>query len=100
MKIKVLISSIVVIGFSFNFTFASSFSDLSSSHANYDAIEYVKSNNIVNGYEDGSFKPNDSINRAEFTKIVIASQFDTDFIENCINQNVESSSEYVIFSDV
>jgi len=34
------------------------------------AIIYVKTNGIVNGYNDGSFKPNAQINRAEFTKIL------------------------------
>lgn len=35
------------------------------------AVEYVQSNNIVKGYEDKTFKPNNPINRAEFTKILI-----------------------------
>jgi len=36
-----------------------------------EAILYVKSKGIVDGYSDGSYRPNGTINRAEFTKIVI-----------------------------
>lgn len=40
--------------------------------SNYkNAIIYLKQNGIVSGYDDGSFKPLNPINRAEFTKIVV-----------------------------
>lgn len=48
-----------------------SFSDVSTSDPHAAAIEYLQMNGIVQGYADGSFKPNSSINRAEFTKIVV-----------------------------
>lgn len=51
------------------------FSDVPSSHPNFDAIEYVQTENIVKGYADGSFGPNLSINRAEFLKIIIEAKF-------------------------
>lgn len=54
---------------------AAGFSDVTGSHINIDAINYVEANGIVNGYPDGTFKPDDTINRAEFTKIVIESAF-------------------------
>lgn len=47
------------------------FSDVSSSHPHFEAITYVQDQGIVNGYADGSFKADASINRAEFMKIVI-----------------------------
>lgn len=59
------------------------FSDVSSNHTNKDAITYVQQQNIVNGYPDGTFKPNWSINRAEFTKIIISSQFNSSTISEC-----------------
>lgn len=65
---------IVAIVLSFSpsvFSATSSFSDLSSSHANYDAIEYLRVNNVVKGYADGTFRPDLTINRAEFLKIVM-----------------------------
>lgn len=36
-----------------------------------DAILYLKSNNMVSGYPDGTYRPTNNINRAEFTKIII-----------------------------
>ncbi|MDF2379207.1 MAG: S-layer homology domain-containing protein [Candidatus Gracilibacteria bacterium] len=40
-------------------------------HRYESAVKYVQENNIVNGYSDKTFKPNNVINRAEFTKILI-----------------------------
>lgn len=64
-------------------TFA--FSDLSPAHANAEAIEYVRSNGIVSGYPDGTYRPDTPINRAEFTKILVgASSFSADSgVQNC-----------------
>lgn len=47
------------------------FSDVSKTDYFNDAIEYVKTEGIVAGYDDGTFKPNKTINRAEFTKILV-----------------------------
>ena len=48
----------------------SSFKDVSANHRNARAIERLQSLKIVGGYEDGSFKPEANINRAEFVKIL------------------------------
>lgn len=53
-----------------NFSRAS-FTDVSSSNEFSDAILYVQKENIVKGYSDGSYKPSQTINRAEFTKIIV-----------------------------
>jgi|GEM_PF-978832 hypothetical protein len=47
------------------------FTDVSSGHDNYDAIMYVQENEIVGGYDDGTFRPDDPINRAELLKILV-----------------------------
>lgn len=63
---------------------AAHFSDVSTSHSNYDAIEYVESQGIVSGYTDGSFKADASINRAEFTKIIAGAVIgDIGALKNC-----------------
>ena len=41
-----------------------------------DAIEYLYNEGIIDGYPDNTFKPKRTINRAEFMKILIESNFD------------------------
>lgn len=50
---------------------ASGFPDVTVSHPNHSAILYLQEQGIVQGYEDGTFKPNQLVNRAEFLKIII-----------------------------
>ena len=47
------------------------FSDVSSDSQYYEAIEYLQENGIVEGYADGSFRPNQEVNRAEALKIIL-----------------------------
>lgn len=48
-------------------------------HKYENAIWYVYNNGIVQGYEDGSYKPDQKINRAELLKIIIESAFGDDY---------------------
>ncbi len=57
-------------------TFAD-FKDVPQSHPNYEAINYVQEQQIVQGYGDNIFKPDKQINRAEFTKIILESSVET-----------------------
>lgn len=45
-------------------------SDISSQQRFYDAVMYAMAEGIITGYEDGSFKPNNKITRAETVTIV------------------------------
>ncbi len=58
-----------------------SFSDVPATHPNAEAIAYVKAQGIVEGYADGTYRPDATINRAEFTKILMSafSMGSTDF---------------------
>ena len=49
---------------------AISFSDLPSDHTYYQAITNLAAEGIINGFEDGSYKPEDPVTRAQFTKII------------------------------
>ncbi|MBU0458187.1 S-layer homology domain-containing protein [Patescibacteria group bacterium] len=51
---------------------AQSFTDVPPDHMVYDAVEYLRSQGIISGYEDGTFQPDKSVNRAEAMKIIIA----------------------------
>lgn len=49
------------------------FSDLPTSHWAYDNIMEMAKLGILDGYSDGTFKPNKTISRAEFSKILVLS---------------------------
>lgn len=65
---------------------ADSFVDVDHSHPYGNAIDYVKEQGIVKGYPDGTYKPDKTINRAEFTKIIIGATFPGEASgENCFS---------------
>lgn len=47
------------------------FTDVDTSDENYEAIMYLKNEEVVVGYSDGSYQPDATINRAEFLKIAM-----------------------------
>ena len=50
------------------------FNDVDSNNTYYDAFSYVQSESIVDGYSDGTYRPDQTINRVEFLKILLESQ--------------------------
>lgn len=50
---------------------AAVFSDVDLGHPEYVALKYLKENGIINGYADGSFKPDNYVNRVEALKIIL-----------------------------
>lgn len=59
------------------------FPDVQTSHPNYEAIMYLAVNEVVQGNPSGMFNPDSSINRAEFTKIIVETIADQNVIETC-----------------
>ncbi|OGJ52030.1 hypothetical protein A2335_04490 [Candidatus Peregrinibacteria bacterium RIFOXYB2_FULL_32_7] len=49
------------------------FTDLTENHQNYSAIKYLEEKGIIQGYEDGTVKPDKAINRAEALKVILES---------------------------
>lgn len=47
-----------------------SFSDVSANSDSYVAINFLKDNNVVRGYSDGSFKPDSNVSRVESLKFI------------------------------
>lgn len=67
----VRLSSVVIVSMTLSQTaFAANFSDIAGS-SNKLAIEYLSDNGVIKGYADGTFKPWNSINRAELSKILV-----------------------------
>lgn len=72
------------------------FEDVSEHTPHAEAINYLYDNDVVSGYSDGLYRPFTNINRAEFTKILVGSLFDTVSGSNCFpDVNNEWFAPYV-----
>ena len=49
----------------------SAFTDVEEGHRHSQSIAYLTEKGVINGYEDGSFKPESTITRAEFLKMLL-----------------------------
>lgn len=77
------------------------FSDVSINRDDYTAIEYLRKQNIVKGYTDGSYKPDSRINRAEFVEFITNPLvLDTNGKGECMLENIAPTAKTVFFSDV
>jgi hypothetical protein len=87
----------VVIGFGILFLApasieAAEFSDIDALHPNKDAITYLTEKGAVKGFDDGTFRSDRTVNRAEATKIIAAMLIDQKTIDGCIKN--EGLPEY------
>lgn len=59
------------------FTVANSgFTDVPTTHTYYQAIKFIREKGIVEGYQDGTYKPNKALTRAELLKIIMEASFE------------------------
>ena len=49
-----------------------SFSDLPPEHYAFRSVEFLKSEGVISGYDDGTFRPGDGVNRAAAVKLAVA----------------------------
>jgi len=68
---KKLLMSLLVIGMMAGAASAKNYPDLSADHWAYKQIQSLTDENVLVGYPDGNFKPDESATRAEFTTMVI-----------------------------
>ena len=68
---KRTISFLLIIIMIFSSVYALAFKDLPTNHWAYEYIMYLTSKNVINGYKDGTFKPNGTVTNAEFIKLVV-----------------------------
>lgn len=93
MKKKILfISVIMVLCLSSVVNAASTFTDLKNSKYK-DAVEKLVSFNIVNGFEDNTFKPENSVTRAQLSKMLVISMGMEDEVD-------AASKKFLSFNDV
>lgn len=55
------------------------YSDVMSGQRYFEAIEFISEEGIVNGYDDGTYKPENLLNRAELLKIIIEAEYVNEF---------------------
>ena len=77
------------------------FTDVTVRSTYYDAVSYLKNEGIISGYEDNSFKPYATINRAEFTKIIVGATRTTPDNGLCLESYAKADGTYNnLFTDI
>ncbi|MDD5751009.1 MAG: S-layer homology domain-containing protein [Candidatus Peribacteraceae bacterium] len=77
------------------------FTDVPVNSTYYQSIEYLRTQNVLKGYLDGTFRPATRINRAEFVHFVVNPFIvDTNNMSDCLRANVPTGVNTVFFSDV
>lgn len=70
------------------------FSDISDSHWAYKAIKQLNTDGTMTGYDDGTVKPDKSVTRAEFLKLLTVALGIYDSSAQCSFNDVESGAWY------
>jgi len=80
------------------------FTDVQYGHSEYLALKYLKEKGVISGYADGSFKPDNLINRVEALKIILAAEgkITDDYVKNNSLGGLEFSknAELIKFTDI
>ena len=70
MKKYTAASLILLLGLFFCLNSYAKFDDVSLNHWAYSSIQKMKEKELINGFPDGSFRPNNSVSRAEYAKML------------------------------
>ena len=70
-KVLSLVLVIAMVLSSMSFAFAAKFEDVPADNDYHDAIETLKALNVIDGYEDGTFRPEKTVTRAEMAKLMV-----------------------------
>jgi len=75
------------------------FTDIDNNHHQAKAIKYLKKQGVIQGYADGTFKPSNTVNRAELMKILIGDSLPSGTYENCFKDvHQEWFASYVCYA--
>ncbi len=73
------------------------FTDMKTSHWAYDSVKRLAENFILNGYLDGTFKPDANITRGEFAKIIVSATDTLDVDATSSFSDVSTSDWYYLY---
>lgn len=89
--------------FTFHAAITETFTDVTEDSTNFEAIEYLAGTGTLEGYEDGSFQPDKTVNRAELMKILVVGQGidpDPTVYQNCYpDVTTDWYAPYVCYAD-
>ena len=72
-KMRVFLVCVLILVFNLNCVFAANITyDDIQTHWAKDNIEYLSIHNIINGYEDNTFRPDINVSKAEIIKLVVS----------------------------
>ena len=74
--ILTIFSAVLILNLFISTSYAISFSDLESSHWAYNNIMALANDGVINGYTDGTYKPEREVTRAEFIKLIMIAAYD------------------------
>ena len=81
-----------------SYNYSQKFSDVPKSHWAYDYIMEMVNRGVLSGYPNGRFYPNNSITRAEFSKIMcVSAGLDVNSVKNTSYVDVKSSDWFAPF---
>jgi len=76
------------------------FSDVPSSHPYHVQIETLAQLGIIDGYSDGTFRPDEKVTRQQFAKMVIlAMRIEVAEDDQCAFTDVKKSSDVELYPD-
>ena len=75
------------------------FPDVPATHPYAEAVQWAKDRGVLQGYPDGTFRPNNIVNRAEFLKIILSAQGNVamDAAQDAEFSDVDSTAWYALF---
>lgn len=96
LKKCIIMLAIGLLAYSIN---ALAYSDVIDTDPYAEAIGFITEQGIVRGYDDGTYRSNSKINRAEFTKIVVGAAFGYDSSQDPSGYDIYAPVG-LIFSDI
>lgn len=73
MRTKLFLCILAICLFMFNICYATEFSDVPKEHWAYEYINNLSNESIINGFEDGTFRPSETLTKAQFIKLMVSS---------------------------
>ncbi|WP_052712159.1 DUF4855 domain-containing protein [Domibacillus indicus] len=83
---------VIAVAYGYKGKGASSFKDVARSNAYYKYIDAIAENDITSGYKDGTFKPDVSVNRAQFSTFL--ARIYSEPLEYAVKQNGKTIAAY------